>query len=57
MKENKPDRIYDANPSKRRPEHPDNDIKGLKEQGPSSGAWKHNPHRYQNLVQHARALG
>lgn len=57
MKEHKTDKIYDVNPSRSRPERPDNDMKGLKEQGPSSGAWKHNPHRHQNLVQHARALG
>ena len=53
MKDAKINSDREVKPSKNRPEHPDNSSKFLKEQSPSSGAWKNNPHRHQSLAQHA----
>ena len=55
MKERNSYSNREIKPSKNRPERPDNNLKALKEQGPSSGAWKHNPHWHQSLIEHAWA--
>jgi len=53
MKEYKPGTDREVKPSKNRQERPDNGFKGIKEQGPNSGAWKDNPHKRQALARHA----
>ena len=53
MNDRKSDGNCDTKLSRNRPERPDNGVKGVKEQGPSSGAWKQNPHKHQQLAQHA----
>lgn len=55
MNDRKSDGNRDIKPSKNRLERPDNGVRESKEQGPSSGAWKHNPHKHQELAQHAWA--
>jgi len=53
VKEYKPGTDREMKPSKSRQERPDNGFKGVKEQGPNSGAWKDNPHKRQALARHA----
>jgi len=56
MKQHKLDCNREIKPSRSRPERPDNGTKSVKEQGPNSGAWKNNPHRYESLAQHAEII-
>lgn len=53
MKEYKPDSNRELKPSRNSLDRPDNGFKGGKGQGPSSGAWKDNPHKRQTLARHA----
>ena len=53
MKEAKPSRDTESNPSRSLGERPDNGCKGSRGAGPSSGLGRDNPHKTVKLVRHA----
>jgi hypothetical protein len=52
VKDIKPNREHESNPSRHKLERPDNGSKSSKGFGPSSGAHKENPHKQLKLSPH-----